>query len=60
MNKKNGWTFGDIDAKISFEIATFKNHYFIYDIVSVSCYYLKNREAIKEYANKHNWEPFKT
>ena len=51
--------FGDKNAKLSFEIATFKNHYFLYDTVLVSRYYLKNREAIREYALKHNWEQSK-
>ena len=59
MNKKNGSIFGDKNASQSFVLATFKNHYFIYDTVPVSRFYLKNREAIKEYANQHQWEQTK-
>ena len=41
MNKKNGYMFGDKNSKLSFEIATYKNYYFLYDTVPVSRYYLK-------------------
>ena len=54
-NKKNGGIFGEKNAKITFELATFKNHYFLYENVPVSRYYLKNREQIKEYGVKYNW-----
>ena len=31
MNKKNGSMFGEKNASQSFDLATFKNHYFLYD-----------------------------
>ena len=47
--------FGEKNASKSFDLATFKNHYFLYNTVPVSRYYLKNCEAIREYGIKHNW-----
>ena len=56
LNKKNGGVYGDKNAPITFTLATFKNHYFIYEQVPVSNYYLQHREDIRKYAIEHNWD----
>ena len=55
MNDKNGGIFGDKNAQFSFSIATFKNHYFIYEEVPISSYYLNNFVDVNKYAKAHNW-----
>lgn len=59
MNDKNGGIFGDKNARFSFTIATFKNHYFIYEEVPISSYYLNNFVDINNYAKAHNWSDCK-
>ena len=55
-NDKNGGRFGDEHAQYSFTIATFKNHYFVYEDVPVNRYYLNHMADIKEYAVAHHWD----
>ena len=56
MNDKNGGIYGYPNAPYSFNIATFEKHYFVYEDVPVSSYYLKNRNEILEYGKAHNWD----
>ena len=48
LNTKNHGRFGDKNASETFTLATYKNHFFIYEQVPVSNYYLKNMEDIKK------------
>ena len=55
-NDKNGGKFGANNPQYTFTLATFKNHYFIYEEVPVNKFYLNHMEDIKKYANNHHWE----
>ena len=55
-NDKNGGKFGGNNPQYTFTLATFKNHYFIYEEVPVNKFYLNHMEDIKKYANGHHWE----
>ena len=56
MNDKNGGKFGGEKPMFKFNICTFKNHYFIYEEVPISKYYLNNIDDINKYAKAHNWD----
>ena len=56
MNDKNGGKFGGDNPDYTFNIATYKNHFFLYEEVPISNFYLKNREEIKKYGSSHNWD----
>ena len=56
INDKNGGIYGSPNASHSFNIATLEKHYFEYEDVPVSSFYLKNRNEILEYGIDHNWE----
>ena len=47
-NRGNGYIFGDKNASLTFNIASFENHYFIYEDVPIRKYDLNNREVIIE------------
>ena len=58
-NSANGGRFGDVNASMTFDLATYENHYFVYEDVPVSSFYLKNREDIIKYGDdpKRKWTP---
>ena len=56
MNDKNGGKFGGENPSQTFTLATFKNHFFLYEEVPVSNFYLKNMENIKKYASEKKWD----
>ena len=56
-NKENKGWYGNPDkAKYKFEIGGIDNHYIPWiEDTGITEYYIKNREAIDEYAEAHNW-----